>query len=111
VGQHRQALQLGGQPGLALIIVDLKLPDLDGLEVLAGLRARGRGSRCSYSAPRGRVHDRVRGLDLGADDYLAKPCAFEALRARVPGPAPPRFCCRGRPAPHRRSASASKPVK
>jgi two-component system, OmpR family, response regulator len=87
-----EALQRGTQPGLALVILDLKLPDLDGLEVLATLRAWGATVPVLILSARGRVEDRVRGLDLGADDYLAKPFAFEELLARVrarlrPGPA------------------------
>jgi two-component system, OmpR family, response regulator len=79
----QQALRLCGQPGLSLVILDLKLPDLDGLEVLAGLRARGATVPVLILSARRRVGDRVRGLDLGADDYLAKPFAFEELLARI----------------------------
>jgi DNA-binding response OmpR family regulator len=90
----REALQLGVEPGLALVILDLRLPDLDGLEVLASLRGSGATVPVLILSARGRVDDRVRGLDLGADDYLAKPFAFEELLARVrarlrPGPAAP----------------------
>jgi len=77
------ALWLGIEPDIALVILDLKLPDLDGLEVLAGLRDRGATVPVLILSARGRVDDRVRGLDLGADDYLAKPFAFEELLARV----------------------------
>ena len=91
---RQQALQLGIEPGLSLIILDLRLPDLDGLEVLASLRARGATVPVLILSARGRVADRIRGLDLGADDYLAKPFAFEELLARVrarlrPGTGPP----------------------
>ena len=90
----REALELGVEPGLALVILDLRLPDLDGLEVLASLRAWGATVPVLILSARGRVEDRVRGLDLGADDYLAKPFAFEELLARVrarlrPGTAAP----------------------
>jgi DNA-binding response OmpR family regulator len=78
-----EALQRGIEPGISLVILDLKLPDLDGLEVLAGLRARGASVPVLILSARGRVDDRVRGLDLGADDYLGKPFAFEELLARV----------------------------
>jgi DNA-binding response OmpR family regulator len=71
------------EPDVSLVILDLKLPDLDGLEVLAQLRARGAIVPVLILSARGRVDDRVRGLDLGADDYLAKPFAFEELLARV----------------------------
>jgi len=88
----QQGLQRGIEPGVALVILDLKLPDLDGLEVLAGLRARGVTVPVLILSARRGVDDRVRGLNLGADDYLAKPFAFEELLARVrarlrPGPA------------------------
>jgi len=73
------------------VILDLKLPDLDGLEVLAGLRERGSMVPVLILSARGQLDDRVRGLDLGADDYLPKPFAFSELLARVrarlrPGP-------------------------
>ncbi len=78
-----EALRLGVAPGIALVILDLKLPDLDGLEVLAGLRERGAMVPVLILSARGQVDDRVRGLDLGADDYLAKPFAFGELLARI----------------------------
>jgi DNA-binding response OmpR family regulator len=86
-----EGLRLGIEPDVSLVILDLKLPDLDGLDVLAGLRARGATVPVLILSARGRVDDRVRGLDLGADDYLAKPLAFAELLARVrarlrPGP-------------------------
>jgi DNA-binding response OmpR family regulator len=88
----QEGLRLGVEPDISLVILDLKLPDLDGLEVLAALRSRGAAVPVLILSARGRVDDRVRGLDLGADDYLAKPFAFEELLARVrarlrPGPA------------------------
>jgi DNA-binding response OmpR family regulator len=65
------------------VILDLGLPDLDGLEVLGSLRKRGATVPVLVLSARGRVNDRVKGLDLGADDYLAKPFAFEELLARI----------------------------
>lgn len=87
-----EALRLGTGSDIALVILDLKLPDLDGLEVLAGLREQGVTVPVLILSARAQVADRVSGLDLGADDYLAKPFAFEELLARVrarlrPGPA------------------------
>jgi len=86
-----EGLRLGIASDVALVILDLKLPDLDGLEVLAGLRERGAMIPVLILSARGEVDDRVRGLDLGADDYLPKPFAFTELLARVrarlrPGP-------------------------
>jgi DNA-binding response OmpR family regulator len=70
-------------PGISLVILDLGLPDLDGLEVLAGLRERGSAVPVLVLSARGRVDHRVKGLNNGADDYLGKPFAFEELLARV----------------------------
>ncbi len=78
-----EALRLGTRPDIALMILDLKLPDLDGLQVLAGLREQGCTTPVLILSARARVADRVRGLELGADDYLMKPFAFEELLARV----------------------------
>jgi DNA-binding response OmpR family regulator len=78
-----EALRLGVGPDIALMILDLKLPDLDGLEVLAGLREQGVATPVLILSARAQVADRVRGLELGADDYLMKPFAFEELLARV----------------------------
>lgn len=77
------ALRLGMAPEVALVILDLKLPDLDGFEVMAGLRERGATMPVLILSALGQVDDRVRGLALGADDYLAKPFAFNELLARV----------------------------
>ena len=66
-----------------VIILDLMLPGLDGLTILKRLRAAGRNTHVLILTARGDVADRVQGLDLGADDYLAKPFAFEELLARV----------------------------
>ena len=81
-GGH-DALRRALDPDVSLVILDLGLPDLDGLEVLAGLRQRGASVPVLVLSARGRVGDRVKGLDLGADDYLAKPFAFEELLARI----------------------------
>jgi DNA-binding response OmpR family regulator len=70
-------------PGISLVILDLGLPDLDGLDVLEGLRGQGSAVPVLVLSARGRVADRVTGLNLGADDYLGKPFAFEELLARV----------------------------
>lgn len=59
------------------------LPGLDGLSVLARMRRAGSDAPVILLAARGDVRDRVRGLDAGADDYLAKPFHVEELLARV----------------------------
>jgi len=66
-----------------LLILDLGLPRMSGLEVLKRLRGRSREMPVLILTAQDGVQDRVRGLDLGADDYLAKPFALEELKARV----------------------------
>jgi two-component system OmpR family response regulator len=66
-----------------LIILDLGLPRLSGLEVLRRLRARGVAAPVLILTAADSVEQRVRGLDLGADDYMAKPFALSELEARV----------------------------
>ncbi len=66
-----------------LVILDLGLPKLNGLEVLRRLRARGSKVPVLILTAFDGVSDRVRGLGLGADDYLAKPFALTELEARV----------------------------
>jgi DNA-binding response OmpR family regulator len=83
VSSGREALQRVTEADISLVILDLGLPDLDGLEVLEGLRERGATVPVLVLSARGRVDDRVKGLNLGADDYLAKPFAFEELLARI----------------------------
>ncbi|MBK8323191.1 MAG: response regulator [Betaproteobacteria bacterium] len=66
-----------------LVILDLSLARLDGLEVLRRLRARGSRVPVLIVTARADVSERVRGLDLGADDYLPKPFEIDELEARV----------------------------
>jgi DNA-binding response OmpR family regulator len=66
-----------------LVILDLGLPDKDGLEVLRDLRASGQRLPVIVLTARDDIHDRVAGLEMGADDYLPKPFHFEELVARV----------------------------
>jgi DNA-binding response OmpR family regulator len=77
------ALSQAAQTSFDLIILDLGLPQMDGLEVLRRLRSRHITSRVLILTARGEVKDRVTGLQLGADDYLAKPFAMQELLARV----------------------------
>lgn len=69
--------------GADLIILDIGLPGIDGLEVLRRLRARSDLSPVLLLTARGATDDRVRGLDAGADDYLVKPFATDELLARL----------------------------
>lgn len=65
------------------IILDIMLPGLDGLAVLQKMRTAGDKTPVLLLTARGSVEDRVAGLDLGADDYLVKPFAFDELVARL----------------------------
>ena len=88
---HTVAAQPDGALGLRaalehphdLIVLDLNLPTLDGLSVLARLRQAGSPARVLILTARGEVEHRVKGLQSGADDYLAKPFALDELIARV----------------------------
>src|SRR5215472_6240646 len=66
-----------------LLIVDIMLPNKDGLDVVAELRRDEVPTPILFLTARDSVRDRVKGLDLGADDYLVKPFAFSELLARV----------------------------
>ncbi len=66
-----------------VIILDLMLPGMDGLEILKKIRTQGRKSHVLILTAKDTLQDRVTGLDLGADDYLVKPFAFEELLARI----------------------------
>jgi len=66
-----------------LIILDVMLPDIDGWRILQSLREADRKVPVLFLTARDSVNDRVKGLDLGADDYLVKPFAFAELLARV----------------------------
>ncbi len=65
------------------IVLDVMLPDGDGIEVCHDMRAAGRWSPVIILTARDAVEDRVRGLDVGADDYLVKPFSFAELAARL----------------------------
>lgn len=66
-----------------LVVLDLGLPVIDGFEVLRRLRQRGERAPVLILTARDALHDRIRGLDLGADDYLTKPFEMGELEARV----------------------------
>lgn len=67
----------------ALVVLDISLPRMDGLEVLARLRRRGQSVPVLLLTARSALDDRVRGLNLGADDYLTKPFEMDELEARL----------------------------
>jgi len=66
-----------------LIVLDIMLPGMDGWQLLTWTRARGLQTPVLILTARDAVSDRVRGLEVGADDYLVKPFAFSELLARV----------------------------
>jgi DNA-binding response OmpR family regulator len=66
-----------------LVVLDVGLPGMDGFEVLRRMRAKNISHRVLMLTARGELNDRVTGLQLGADDYLAKPFAMQELMARV----------------------------
>ena len=66
-----------------LVILDVMLPGMDGWQVLQELRRRGRETPVLFLTAKDHVEDRVKGLELGADDYLVKPFSFSELLARV----------------------------
>ncbi len=65
------------------VVLDVMMPKMDGHQLLTRLRASGSDIPVLFLTARDAVADRVAGLDLGADDYLVKPCAFEELLARI----------------------------
>ncbi len=66
-----------------LILLDVMLPDIDGWRIIQSLREAGKRTPVLFLTARDSVEDRVKGLELGADDYLVKPFAFAELLARV----------------------------
>jgi DNA-binding response OmpR family regulator len=79
----RAALEAVARVSPAVVLLDLSMPDLDGLEVLARLRDGGSEVPVCILSARDEVDDRVRGLQAGADDYVVKPFAMEEVAARL----------------------------
>ena len=82
-GDGGEAVWLATENQYDAVVLDVMLPDLDGFEVCRRLRESGRWSPVLMLTARDGVGDRVRGLDVGADDYLTKPFAFAELLARI----------------------------
>ncbi len=80
-GEEALTVALGGD--FDLLVLDVNLPRLGGFEILKRVRAAHLTVRAIMLTARGEVEDRVRGLQLGADDYLAKPFAMAELLARI----------------------------
>ena len=82
-GTGAQGLELGASCHPDLILLDLMLPEMDGFEVLENLRGRGVQAPVLILTARGEEVDKVRGLRMGADDYVTKPFGLMELLARV----------------------------
>jgi len=80
-GMHADLLLINKE--FDLIVLDVGLPDIDGFEVLRRLRQRHSSTSVLVLTARDAVEDRVRGLDLGADDYLTKPFSVNEFEARI----------------------------
>lgn len=78
-----EALELCSVENYDLILLDLNLPGLDGMEVLRRLRAENTETCVLILSARGQIRDKVSGLDAGANDYMTKPFHFEELEARI----------------------------
>ncbi|MBP1748597.1 MAG: heavy metal response regulator transcription factor [Deltaproteobacteria bacterium] len=78
-----EGLHLAKTGDYDVIILDVMLPDTDGWTIIRELRSRGNKTPVIFLTARDSVDDRVKGLELGADDYLIKPFAFSELLARV----------------------------
>lgn len=92
--QGEDGLHLARTGQYDLVILDIMLPARDGWSVLAEMRRSGKPTPVLFLTARDAIHDRVKGLELGADDYLVKPFAFSELLARV------RSILRRSPTPH-----------
>lgn len=77
------ALDLIDYADYELVILDIMIPKVNGLEVLKEIRRRKKETPVLLLTAKDSIQDRVKGLDLGADDYLVKPFAFEELMARI----------------------------
>jgi len=82
-GDGTEALAFLDGPPFDVMVLDLMMPKLNGIEVLRALRPRQEKPRILVLSARDQVDDRVEALDLGADDYLVKPFALEEVRARI----------------------------
>jgi len=82
-GDGLHGFELAKSEPYNILILDIMLPGIDGLELLRRVRAAGMNTHVLILSAKGSVSDRVTGLQLGADDYLTKPFAFAELLARI----------------------------
>ena len=78
-----EAMEIISLENYDLIILDLNLPGMDGMEILKNMRANDNETNVLILSARGGLNDKIEGLDSGANDYLCKPFHFEELEARV----------------------------
>lgn len=83
VSDGKMGLEKAYDESYDIIVLDLMLPKVDGLEILRKMRRDKIATQVLVLTAKGQVEDRINGLNLGADDYLAKPFAFGELLARV----------------------------
>ncbi|OCA89913.1 MULTISPECIES: response regulator transcription factor [unclassified Bacillus (in: firmicutes)] len=82
-GNGSDALDYISMASYDLIVLDIMIPEVNGLEVLQHIREEGNRTPVLLLTAKDTIEDRVKGLDLGADDYLIKPFAFDELLARI----------------------------
>lgn len=83
IGDGKAGYEFAIQKDYDVIILDLMLPGMNGLEILHKLRKNRKNTKILILSAKGQVEDRVHGLSLGADDYLTKPFSFDELDARL----------------------------
>lgn len=84
-GDGNKAYELLFVENYDLVILDLNLPGMDGMEILEKIREENKELKVLILSARSSVSDKVKGLDMGANDYLSKPFDFEELEARIRG--------------------------
>lgn len=82
-GNGRDGFSMAMMEDFDLLIVDIMLPEQDGISVIRSLREKRKNTPVIILSAKDRVEDRVKGLEAGADDYLTKPFAFSELLARI----------------------------
>jgi DNA-binding response OmpR family regulator len=83
VNNGKEGLDFAIGEDFNLIILDVMLPEIDGIEICRRIRAEGIHTPVLMLTARGQISDKVTGLDVGADDYMVKPFSFEELFARI----------------------------